>query len=275
MSKWFLIFRVDKPPVRSLFFALLVAFTASAQMPNAGHRIWLAFEESDAAYGPATVIVTKSGHARGDDGVFPAISADHHNVAILHVDDPHDRSVSLVIVGVEDRSVIERFDLVVAGERRVALNSDDQHLALARFEDAIGENLELANQYLSENDFHPVPELFNIRDSFTGDHNSRGGDKRPGVRESRIGVWVISYDPDAERLEISDTRTGTVALRVRQPIEVYGFASPGVLCRVRPAPYRGWYDEGSDTAIIRLGYFWSGHGCDISDKWLIETLEPS
>ncbi len=241
-------------------------------MANTGHEIRLGLEKPGATYSAGTIVVTKSGYIQGDEGVLPAISADHHKIAILHIDDPHDPSVLLAIIGVEDHSVIERFDLVLARERRKVLNSDDQDIALAEFESGIRDNLELANQYLSENGFQPVTELFNIHSLFTTDYFYREGDKRPGAWEAKVGVWLISYDPGAEKLEISDTRTGDTALCVKQPIEVYGFASPGVLCKVRPAPYQGWYDKGSDTAIIRLGYFWGGHGCDVSDKWLIETL---
>lgn len=273
MSKSCLRFRNGTLPVESLFFALLTAFIASAQATDASRQIRLVLGESNTAFSPGTVIVTRFGHIRGEDEAFPAISSDHGQIAILHVDDPHDPSVSLMIVSAESRKIAEHFELVLADERGKALSADDRDIALTELEDRICDRLEIANQYLSELEFHSIPELYNIRNIYTGGYFSLEDDERPRIWENEGEAWVVNYDFGSEKLEISSTKTGNVALRVKRPIEVYGIASPGVLCRVRPTPYRGWYDEGSDTAIIRLGYFWGGHGCDVSDKWLIETLE--
>lgn len=266
-------FRIRTLPVEFLFYALATVFAASVQAMDAGYPIRLALGESSTTFSAGTVVVTESGYVRGDDGVFPAISSDHRQIAIIHVEDPHDPTVSLAIISIERRSVIEQFLLVPANAGGGGSNSETLHIALE--EDEIRDNLEYANRYLSQNEFHPVPELYNIRDVFTGYHYSQDGGEHPRIRGSEVGAWEVSYDRVAEKLEIVEKKTGKLALSVKRAIEVYGITSPGVLCRVRPAPYRGWHDEESGTLIIGLGYFWGGHGCDVSDRWLIETLGSS
>lgn len=241
-----------------------------ADDPN--ENILLVFGDWDAWRESGDVVVTVNGAVKGD-GVFPAVSSDHQLIAILHVENPHDRSVFLKIVSIDDRNVVEQFELVLADERREALNADDRDTALTAFEDRIRNKLTFANQYLSQNEFYSVPELYDIRHTFAYDYFSPEDYERPRISETEVGVWIINYNHGEEMLKVSSATTGGIALRIKQPIEVYGMARPGALCRVRPTPYQGWYDEESDIAIIRLGYFYGGHGCDVSDKWLIERLE--
>lgn len=255
-------------------YLLLVIMMASVQAHDSDDQVWLTFGESSTDSDSGAVI-TSSGHFRGEGGVFPAISADHQQIAILHVENPHQPSVFLKIFNIDDRDIDEHFDLFLASERSHALNSRDRDGALAALQEKVQDRLEVANRYLAEHEFYPVPDLYNIRHRFDYGYFSAEDYEQARVWESETGAWNVTFDHDTEMLQMAGIDTGEIELQIRQPIEVYGFSRPGQLCRVRPVPYQGWYDDRSGTLVIGFGYIWGLHGCDVADKWWFQRLESS
>ena len=218
-------------------------------------------------------LITLSGHVREEDGIFPAISANHQQIAILHIEDPHDPSAFLTIFNAVDRSICKQFNLVLADDRNQALNSIERDAAVVALEGKIEDNIAAANRYLSENAFYSVPELYNIRHRFAYGFFSADGNEQNRVWEGGSQTLRVNYNHDSELLRITSIENGDSELHIRQPILVYGQSNPGALCRARPVPYQGWYDEESDFLIIRLALLSGMHGCDVPDRWMITRLK--
>lgn len=231
----------------------------------------------DASMAPegGTAVITSTGHVRGEEGLFPAISADRQRIAILHFDDPHDRSFSLVVLSVETSDIERRMELLSASDRDLLWRSGSTETKAGEVASKVYGQIEHANQYLLEQQFRSIPSLFDMREDFNPGPLFRSNGKQHQTWHKEVGNWAIHYDVVKGTLEVSDANGSNTHVRITPPIEVYGIARPGVLCKTRPVPYQAWHDEESGALIVRLGYFWGGHGCDTSDKWLIERLEAA
>lgn len=256
----------------AMLTSLIPASSKSLEARDTVEPLKVVLGTSRSAPERGTVVITRSGRVHDEEGLFPAISSDHQRIAILHVDDPHDRSFSLVLVNIETSVIERRLDLISADERNLLLGLNHSDLDEVDIGRRVRRQFELANQYLLENGFQAITSFYDMRQEFGPGPLFRKNGKLHRTWEEDIGRRSVKYDVVTGTLDVSDLGGESTQLRIRRPIEVYGIARPGVLCRVRPIPYQAWYDEESSTLIVRLGYLPGEHGCEVADRWLVRRL---
>lgn len=213
----------------------------------------------------------RNGIANSVNG-FPAISSDSKLLAVLQISDPHEPSTFLNVYRTKDFGVEQRFSLFDRHEFHRAQNSVEENAALAAFYDAVELATVTANNYLHAQRFRPIDLLYDLQGWL---HQPRSIDRRNedlAVWRMETAKWSLSFAPATDVFQIRSIETTEKVFSVRPPIEVYGIARPGLLCRARPRPYRGWYDSAAEVLIVRFGYFTGLTSCDIDDKWMLQRL---
>jgi hypothetical protein len=208
-----------------------------------------------------------------DADLFPAISSDLLLLAILQITDPHEPSTYLNIYRRDDFELVQRFALFDHRELYTAQNAVNQYEALEAFYSTTQQVVNTANDFLSEQRFRPIDLLYDLHDWLHQPRSIERGNEDPDVWRVETAKWSLSFAPATDVFRIRSTETTETVFSVRPPIEVYGIARPGLLCRVRPRPYRGWYDSAAEVLILRFGYFSGLASCDIGDKWMLQRLE--
>jgi len=208
-----------------------------------------------------------------DADLFPAISSDLLLLAILQITDPHEPSTYLNIYRSDDFELVQRFALFDHRELYTAQNAVNRDEAIAAFYGTTHQVVEAANDFLYAQRFRPINLLYDFQSWLHQPRSIERGNENPAVWRMETADWSLSFAPVTDGFRIRSTKTTETLFSVRPPIEVYGIARPGLLCRIRPTPYRGWYDSAAEVLILRFGYLSGLTSCDIGDRWMLQRLE--
>jgi len=220
----------------------------------------------------STLEVDRLGHFE-EAGLFPAISSDSRLLAVLQITDPHEPSIYLNIYQSDDFELTQRFALFDRRELYIAQNAAEREEALEAFYSTTQQVVEIANDFLYEQRFRPIDLLYDFQGWLHQPRSIERGNGDPAVWRMETVNWNISFTRATDEFRIRSTETTETVFSVRPPIEVYRIARPGLLCRLRPTPYKGWYDSAAEVLILRFGYFSGLTSCDIGDKWMLRRLE--
>lgn len=230
--------------------------------------IRLIFGDMNTLRDSGDVVVTSDGDALGEE-VFPAISDDHSEIAILYGSHEYVIGLGVDIIDAVKHTSIERFTI------NYPFVEETPELQAAK----IRERLEIVNAYLADRDFTTMPGFYDFSHNRLNEYREGyAGKELSEYWEAESGPWRIVYWKAEEILEIFARDAGGVdesVLILRPPLTIYGIG-PGWLCGIRSMPLKGWYDEDVDALVLRLDYSWGVHdACDRPDRWYVERLRKS